>query len=238
MPLDDHSAGLQLADAVSGAVPSATWFVAGLLLGALAGWLLWAVLRHRRYRQPSERTLPRRQLWWLVPVTMLASAAVLARHAPQRPLLVAVPVLATTWMLAGLSAVDLDVHRLPDRVTLPAYPVGLVVLAAASWASEDWAAYRRSLVAMVAVAAAFLMLSLVGSGVPAFGLGDVKLAGVLGLVLGWFGWGAVLLGIYLAVLLGGLTALVLLVCRRAGRGSAIAFGPFLALGAVLALSVS
>ena len=69
------------------------------------------------------------------------------------------------------------------------------------------------------------------------GFGDVKLAGVLGLYLGYLGWGHVFAGTFAAFLLGGLWGLVVLVARRANLGSAIPFGPFMLAGAAAAMVV-
>jgi leader peptidase (prepilin peptidase)/N-methyltransferase len=70
------------------------------------------------------------------------------------------------------------------------------------------------------------------------GLGDVKLAGVLGLYLGWLGWSAVWIGTFAGFLLGGLVGAVLLLTRAATRKSAIPFGPAMLAGALLAVFVS
>jgi leader peptidase (prepilin peptidase)/N-methyltransferase len=67
------------------------------------------------------------------------------------------------------------------------------------------------------------------------GFGDVKLAGVLGLVLGWLGWGELVVGGFLGFLLGAVLGGVLMVARRAGRKTKIPFGPFMLLGALLAI---
>lgn len=63
----------------------------------------------------------------------------------------------------------------------------------------------------------------------------MKLALGLGAVLGWYGWATVMLGALAAFLLGALYGGVLVVARRAGRKTAIAFGPFLIGGAFLGL---
>ena len=63
------------------------------------------------------------------------------------------------------------------------------------------------------------------------GGGDVKLAGVLGLYLGWLGWGALAVGAFAAFLLGGIFGALLLLRKRAGRRTAIPFGPWMILGA-------
>jgi len=67
------------------------------------------------------------------------------------------------------------------------------------------------------------------------GLGDVKLAGVLGLVLGWLGWGEVAVGAFLGFLFGAVVGGVLMVVRRAGRKTKIPFGPFMIAGTLVAI---
>jgi leader peptidase (prepilin peptidase)/N-methyltransferase len=63
------------------------------------------------------------------------------------------------------------------------------------------------------------------------GFGDVKLAAVLGLYLGFLGWGNLLVGAFAAFVFGGVFGLVLMLIRRAGRKSTIPFGPWMILGA-------
>jgi leader peptidase (prepilin peptidase)/N-methyltransferase len=67
------------------------------------------------------------------------------------------------------------------------------------------------------------------------GLGDVKLLALLGLVLGWFGWGALVAGLFLGLVVGSAVALALMAAGRAGLRTAVPFGPPLIAGAVLAL---
>jgi leader peptidase (prepilin peptidase)/N-methyltransferase len=67
------------------------------------------------------------------------------------------------------------------------------------------------------------------------GFGDVKLAGLLGLYLGWLGWSPVWIGTLAGFLLGGLAGVALLVARRAHRRTAIPFGPSMLAGALLAV---
>ncbi len=82
---------------------------------------------------------------------------------------------------------------------------------------------------MVALFLFYLIAALVYPG--GMGFGDVKLAGVLGLFLGFLGWGPLVVGAFAAFLLGGLFALVLVALRRAGRKSGIPFGPWMLAGA-------
>jgi leader peptidase (prepilin peptidase)/N-methyltransferase len=67
------------------------------------------------------------------------------------------------------------------------------------------------------------------------GFGDVKLAGVLGLYLGWLGWSEVIAGGFLGFLLGGVVGGALMAMHRAGRKSSLPFGPFMLLGAFVAI---
>ncbi len=70
------------------------------------------------------------------------------------------------------------------------------------------------------------------------GFGDVKLLGLLGLLLGWLGWGVLLTGVFLGLLTGAVVSLGLLATRRAGWRTAIPFGPPLLAGAVVALALA
>jgi leader peptidase (prepilin peptidase)/N-methyltransferase len=66
----------------------------------------------------------------------------------------------------------------------------------------------------------------------------VKLLGLLGLVLGWVGWGVLLTGVFAGLLAGALVSVVLLATRRAGWRTALPFGPPLLAGAVAALALA
>jgi leader peptidase (prepilin peptidase)/N-methyltransferase len=131
----------------------------------------------------------------------------------------------------ALTLIDLDVHRLPDRIVLPAYPVTLLLLTAAAAISGAWPDLLRAALGGLALFAVYAVLVLV---YPAgMGLGDVKLAGVLGIALGWVGWGAVVVGGFAAFLLGGVFGIALLVTRRVGRRTGIPFGPWMIVGAAV-----
>lgn len=129
----------------------------------------------------------------------------------------------------ALALIDLDVHRLPDRIVLPSYLVGGVLLAGASLAHQDFGQIVRAALGMVALWLLYFALALVYPG--GMGFGDVKLAGVLGMYLAWLGWAELAVGSFLAFLLGGVVGGVLMAARRAGRKSKIPFGPFMLLGA-------
>jgi leader peptidase (prepilin peptidase)/N-methyltransferase len=147
--------------------------------------------------------------------------------------------LALAWAAGAavvLGAVDLASHRLPDRVMFPAYAVCGAALLVDAAVLGSWTALVRAVLAggaAVAVAIAVAAVSPEG-----LGFGDVKLLGLLGLVLGWAGWGVLLAGIFLGLLTGALASLVLVAARRAGWRTALPFAPPLMVGAVLALALA
>ena len=93
----------------------------------------------------------------------------------------------------------------------------------------------RGGLAGLALFVGYLVLALVSPGGGGLGLGDVKLAGVLGLLLGWVGWSPAIVSVLAAFVIGGVIALILLLARCASRSSHIAFGPSMILGAWVAL---
>lgn len=177
-------------------------------------------------------------------LTGVVFAAVVVRFAPWEALLAPtgelVAALAETLAFLVLAAIgvalawiDLDTQRLPDAIVLPAYPAVAALLAVAAAAGGDWGALLR---ALAGGAILFVAYFLIAFAYPAgMGLGDVKLAGVLGIALGWLGWGELAVGGFGAFLLGGAFAAVLAALRRVGRGSGIPFGPWMLAGTALAV---
>ncbi|WP_294981056.1 A24 family peptidase [uncultured Microbacterium sp.] len=127
-----------------------------------------------------------------------------------------------------LTVVDVRTHRLPNRIVLPALIVTIALLAASCAFGAPWAALVRALGAGTALFVFFVLLRVAGRG--AIGGGDVKLAALVGVLLGWVGWSAVLLGVVAAFLAAGVVAIVLLAARRATSSTRIPFGPFLVIG--------
>lgn len=133
----------------------------------------------------------------------------------------------------ALAAIDIAVQRLPDRLVLPAYPVLILLLAVPALMQHSPGALVRSLLGGVTLTAAYLALALLRPG--GMGGGDVKLAGLAGLAMGWLGWHTVLVGTLLAFALSAIASLALLATRQITLRSHIAFGPFLLGGALLAI---
>jgi leader peptidase (prepilin peptidase) / N-methyltransferase len=136
----------------------------------------------------------------------------------------------------ALAAIDISVQRLPDHLTLPAYPILITLLVIAAITGHDLSALGRALLGGLALTGAFLVLALARPG--QLGGGDVKLAGLAGLALGWLGWSALITGAALGFVLSAIVSLALLAARRTTLRSAICFGPFLVGGALLAVLAS
>jgi leader peptidase (prepilin peptidase)/N-methyltransferase len=136
----------------------------------------------------------------------------------------------------ALAAIDIAVQRLPDRLTLPAYPILITLLASAAIVDHDVGSLLRALLGGLALAAGFLLLALLRPG--QLGAGDIKLAGIAGIVLGWLGWPTLITGAALGFVLSAIVGVALLAARRVTLHSAICFGPFLLGGALLAMLAS
>lgn len=204
---------LLLALLCSGTAGTSAWLLRGALLQRLDSSASW--LRHRPHV-------------WLAAMGGGASA-LWAPSWQEGALLTGVSI-----GLALLVVADLATHRLPD--VLLAASAGWVLTCLSLIAAFDgsWLHLGRALLAGTSIGAVFFLLCLLRP--SGLGLGDAKLAALLGLLLGWFGWKQVLLAVFFAFILGGLFALALLLTRRAGRNTAVAFGPWLVAGAVTAMA--
>lgn len=140
-----------------------------------------------------------------------------------------------TALCIALAVIDLDTKRLPNALTLPAYPVLAGLLLIPTIAEGAWWQFGRALLGGALMFAFYLFLALIYP--SGMGMGDVKLAGVLGMALAWLGWGHLVVGGFLAYVLGAVVGLGLMLARRAGRRSTIPFGPFMVAGAFLAIMV-
>ncbi|MFF9125798.1 prepilin peptidase [Streptomyces sp. NPDC014889] len=164
-----------------------------------------------------------------LPTAVVAAlvCGVLAVATGARPELVVWLLLAPVGVL--LAVVDFRVRRLPDVLTLPLAGAALALLGLAALVPGHAGHWPTALQGAFALGAGYFVLFLVN---PAgMGFGDVKLALGAGAVLGWYGWPVVLLGTFAGFLFGALYGGALVVVRRAGRKTAIAFGPFLIAGA-------
>ncbi|SDX61563.1 leader peptidase (prepilin peptidase) / N-methyltransferase [Modestobacter sp. DSM 44400] len=208
------------------------WVLPAALAGLLLGPWLAATTVRLATRQPAARPSAARAV-----LTSLASAAALGAGpalAGPRP-----AAIALAWFGGAavvLTGVDGAVHRLPDRVTYPAVAVCAAVLLVDAVVTDSGPALLRAVVAALVALAAAAGARLGSPG--GFGLGDVKLLGLLGLVLGWAGWGVLMAGVFVGFLLGALGSVLLMTVGRAGWRTAVPFGPPLLAGAYVALALA
>jgi leader peptidase (prepilin peptidase)/N-methyltransferase len=165
-------------------------------------------------------------------VVELVTAATFVMLAWRLPTFWAVP--AYCLLAAGLvalSAIDLEHKLLPRPVLYITAAISGVLLVLASWPSHRFGCL---LVAAIGGAACFAVFFVIWYVAPrAMGFGDVRLAGLGGVALGWLGLGAVGVGMFGAFVFAGVPAIMMLATGKANRKTALAFGPYLALGTVV-----
>lgn len=152
---------------------------------------------------------------------------------------------ALLWFAAisiVLTVIDVEHQRLPDRIVLPSLVVILGLLTTATvlvalsgdpsgtFEAWGWAQLIRTFGGAAALFALYVVIALI---YPAgMGGGDVKLAPIIGGLLGFIGgWGVLAVGAFAGFLLGALWGVALMIAKRAGRKSTIPFGPFMLAGA-------
>jgi leader peptidase (prepilin peptidase)/N-methyltransferase len=171
---------------------------------------------------------------WLAAATLL-TAATLAATVWRFGFSAQLPAFAYFALVSvPLAFTDARERRLPDVVTLPSYVAAALLLGMAALAVPAGGA--RLLHAAAGMGAALVFFAaLVLVSPRGLGLGDVKLAGLCGGYLGWLSLTAFIAGMLAAWLLAALTAVGLLLARRATRRSEIPFGPFLIAATLLAV---
>lgn len=202
--------------------------VVAVLAGTLVGWVLTRLLASLGYRRPEEAERPApANRWWLIPAVGAAWGWIVVTLANQ-PATVIVMWLPLTAALGWIAAVDLDVQRIPDRALRPtAIWVGTCLVALAI-TDHTIAALVHAAIAAAGSLAGFTILHLASP--TALGFGDVKLATILGAAVGVVSLPAVLTALLLACVLA-------LTWAAAIRTRHLAFGPWLASGAVLGVGL-
>jgi leader peptidase (prepilin peptidase)/N-methyltransferase len=133
-------------------------------------------------------------------------------------------------VMLAVGAIDLEHRIIPNRITYPAFPVFALAIAL-GWGLDQGLDPVRALIGALAYGGAFLLIAFIAP--RGLGMGDVKLTGLIGLVMGSLGLRYVGVAAGGAILLGGIGGLAALLGGR-GRKSAIPFGPFLSVGAIVA----
>ena len=165
--------------------------------------------------------------WRCALVTALALGLAAARTGWD-PVLLPLTYLAPVGVALGL--VDWRTRLLPTKVIAPSYAVLAVLVVLAAALSGDWDALLRAGLGWLAAGATFFVLWLVYP--RGMGYGDVRLSGLLGLVLGYLGWAELVTGLYAAFLIGGVGGLLLSALKVVDR-KAYPFGPFMLVGALV-----
>lgn len=129
-----------------------------------------------------------------------------------------------------LAATDIREHRLPGAVVRPLYPVTAVLLAGSALLVHDTVRLWWMLWGLVLMGGLFLALRLINP--SGMGMGDVRLAGVLGLATGFASVGHTVLALAVTFVSAGIFCAVLMLTRRAGAGSRIPLGPFTIVGSL------
>jgi leader peptidase (prepilin peptidase) / N-methyltransferase len=133
----------------------------------------------------------------------------------------------------ALAMIDIDTKRLPNTIVLPSYAVVAVLLAVAAMGDQEWWPLAR---AAIGAAAMFAFYFAVIFAYPAgMGFGDVKLAGLLGALMGYLSWSALFVSTFGAFLLGAIVGVALIATSRGGRKTAIPFGPFMIAAALISV---
>ena len=195
-----------------------TALAAGLLAFGLTGWM-------RRVARVKSVWL-RYYLHVVLAVVLGAGAGAMAEGWAE---LVGFTLLGVGCGL--LVCVDLAAMRLPNVMVGPLYLVLLVALGAATAVSGDWLRLVQAIGVGVAMLGVYLLLAIIRPG--ELGMGDVKFGGVIGLFLGWLGWGEVLLGMFAAFVLSAVVGLGLMWFFKMGRKHMLPFGPFMVAGAAV-----
>jgi len=137
-------------------------------------------------------------------------------------LIPALYLLAVAWPLA---VIDLREHRLPNRLVLPTYPIALLSQLVATMLSMDWARFLFAFLCCISV----LVIGIAANYFDVLGMGDVKLAGALALVLGYFNLYLPIVAIGLAFVLAFGVIIVLMFRGKVKIGTSIPLGPYLLL---------
>lgn len=180
-----------------------------------------------------DRERRQRSAWWwgLAVAVGGAYGGLTASAIAPWPVLLAFLTFGGATLALGL--IDLDHQLIPNRLLFPAMGIAGLLLTTGALADGAGGALLRGLAGAAAYFVGLLLFALVARG--GFGMGDVKLALLLGLFLAYIGWGELALGSILAVLLGGVASALLLATRVMKRDSKFAYGPYLIVGSWVAI---
>jgi leader peptidase (prepilin peptidase) / N-methyltransferase len=206
------------------AVMLGVWIVSGLMTGSMLTVVVDRVTQRGAGRRAGIETVA-------VAITTAAVFVVFGLRFGASVEFVAFAVLGAA--LVALAWIDCRIQRLPREITYAAIGLGAPLLAVAAVVEGS-----RERIAMMLLGAAIslaLMALIYVISRGGMGEGDVRLAPLLGLYLGWLNPGLALVGLLFGFIIGAIAGLVMLVIRRGDRTSTLPFGPFLAAGTVVAI---
>ncbi|GAA2001360.1 A24 family peptidase [Catenulispora subtropica] len=209
--------------------------VSGVAVGAAAGVL--AVRAARSTASQSDNDAVRRvntqsAEWGILIAGPAAGAAIGVRFGVGIELAAYLSLVAVAL---PLSAIDIAVRKVPDRILIPALPAAVALLALSAHCEGTYSALGRALLAGCATFAAYLALAL---GTGQLGLGDCKAAGFCGIFLGYVGWRTTAFGALLAFVLAAAVAVLRMARRGSARDKTLAFAPYIFAGALVAVAIS
>ncbi|MDP1792993.1 MAG: A24 family peptidase [Acidimicrobiales bacterium] len=132
--------------------------------------------------------------------------------------------------LTVLSVIDFDLFLLPKRIVWPLAGATLVLLGIAALVDGSSVELKQAVIGGTAAFTAMCVLAFITPG--GMGFGDVRLAALIGLDLGWLGLQQVLFGLFAGFFFGAVIGLLLIAIGKRGRKDYVPFGPFMALGAL------
>ncbi len=252
---------LAYGDTVTTVVAAVFAFVLGCVIGSFLNVVIWRVPNHISLVNPKRSFCPNCKaqiVWydnipiisWLVlrakcrnchqpisgrypAVELLGGLAALtvvlggAWHA--YPLWMLPDLLFFAWLSIVVAFIDFDFHKILNVIIYPSIIVTLLLLGLASWGTGSWPALGRAAIAGVVLALFYLLLGFLWPG--GMGMGDVKLAVLIGLNLGWLGWQQLIVGGFAAFIIGGAISGILLAMKRVTTHGGIPFGPSMVIGA-------
>lgn len=207
--------------------------VVGLAAGAYVRSVVTTFNHTNRQGQPCPR--PPRKL--TLALVELATAALFVLTvwrfgaSPQLPAYLFFAAAGTT-----LAAIDLRHRLLPNNIVLPGLAITAILLTGAAAAGTPGTSLLRAVLGALLLFTLYLVLALISP--RGMGMGDVKLAALVGLVLAFQSWQALFTGTFLGFLIGAAISIVVLTIRRGGLKTSIPFGPAILIGALAAILLS
>ncbi|MDD6373780.1 MAG: prepilin peptidase [Bifidobacteriaceae bacterium] len=235
-------------------------FIVGCILGSFLGVVIWRVPNHISIVNPKRSFCPNcnAQIAWYDNIPLLSYAVLRGkcRHCKE-PISVRYPIMEAltgcamaavvagalwqiypAWLLPNMlylaaisivvAYIDIDHHLILNVIVYPSYLVSLALLVLASAMMGNWEALKRGLICALILFVFYFVLSLIWPG--GMGDGDIKLAFLLGMTLGWLGWKQFIVGAFMAFFVGGLVVLIQLTRKKVSVHGGIPFGPSMVVG--------